>query len=275
MSNSPDPQEMRSRAYRTASHALEGAKRRRVKVQAHRALNRLPVGPSLLIQGIGLPLLFCVLLVWAEPYLMDFWRGNVLFWAAHLDLPFRAGGQAAALNSLQLDWAPSGQYLQVPDFSIWAGTALMTGVAFILSFRLNDEKLPLKYLVRILCVVQAAALLFFLLAPTQFPYTVAHHMDDLVKVGYVLILMTPVMLALGYYLLNVGVAVKIVHTILILAYFVCMIPYQIVLHALILHHFSLLFMPLLFICFGPVFDVLIFVALYSWVASTLPATATN
>lgn len=53
-----------------------------------------------------------------------------------------------------------------------------------------------------------------------------------------------------------------------------MVPHQVLAQALIMQHLSVLFMPVLYICFGAVFDALVFVALYSWAASNAPLDAT-
>ena len=53
-----------------------------------------------------------------------------------------------------------------------------------------------------------------------------------------------------------------------------LIPHQVLAQALIMQEFSVLFMPVLYICFGAVFDALVFVALYSWAVSNVPADAT-
>ena len=60
---------------------------------------------------------------------------------------------------------------------------------------------------------------------------------------------------------------------LVLGYFAVMLPFKVVLHALILQHFSVIFMPVLYLCFGAIFDLMVFVALYSWITSQVPAEA--
>jgi hypothetical protein len=103
---------------------------------------------------------------------------------------------------------------------------------------------------------------------------VARHSEELMTIGYVVMLTTPVMLAMGYYILNQHLAIKLLHTILILGFFAIMVPHQVLAQAFIMQHLSVLFMPVLYICFGAVFDALVFVALYSWAASTAPPQAT-
>ncbi len=154
-------------------------------------------------------------------------------------------------------------------------TAAITLLMALLSYRMSGRMLPLKYLTRILVVVQAIAVGFFWLLPSSFPYDIANHLNDLLSVGYVLMMAIPVMLSVGYYVLNIGFITKVIHSTLILLYFVFMVPLQAIAHALVLQHFSVLFMPLLYLCFGTLFDMLIFIALYSWAASNAPAHATT
>ena len=79
---------------------------------------------------------------------------------------------------------------------------------------------------------------------------------------------------MGYYILNQSLLAKLGYTLLILAFLTIMVPHQVLVQALIMQHLSVLFMPVLYICFGAVFDALVFVALYSWAASNAPADAT-
>ena len=93
-------------------------------------------------------------------------------------------------------------------------------------------------------------------------------------IGYTVMLATPVMFAVGYYILNQSLFIKLFHTVLILGFFAILVPHQVLAEAFIMQHLSVLFMPVLYICFGAVFDALVFVALYSWVASNAPVNAT-
>ena len=60
-------------------------------------------------------------------------------------------------------------------------------------------------------------------------------------------------------------------TLLVMLHLAVLLPFQYVLHAYLLHHFSLLLMPVLFTFFGPVIEVLICIALYGWGVSWKPA----
>ena len=93
-------------------------------------------------------------------------------------------------------------------------------------------------------------------------------------IGHVIMVATPVMLAVGYYILNQSILIKLFYTALILVFFAILVPHQVLAQAFIMQHLSVLFMPVLYLCFGAVFDALVFVALYSWAVSNAPANAT-
>lgn len=265
----------RDAAFATAALAIEDAKARHASARQHRAICRLRIGSALWLQIILLPLLFCGLLILAEPALTNFWRNCIAFWFARLDLPLQATNPAASISTLHFDWRNDVVEAAIPGFSARLTSMALTLLVFATTFRMQGRMVPLQYLLRILCGVQAIALLFFWYAPAQFPYTVSDHLQDLLTMGHILILAIPLMLAVGYYLLQLSLSVKVTHTLGILGYFIVMIPHKAVLHTLILYKTSVLYMPLLYVCFGAVFDVLLFVALYSWLISMLPQQGTQ
>jgi hypothetical protein len=262
------------RIFNAEFSAVKDLRARRIKVRPHRAITPLKVTPRLLAQAIILPVVLCALLWWARPMILDFWRSCVMFWSAELGLPFSlpAGLLETGRHAGRL--ASPAEGIPMPGTTTLAVTLVATVIAFALSLRMKNASFPLKYPLRIICVVQAFALLYFWLTPSAFPYDLAHHGEQLMTIGYAVMLATPVMLAVGYYILNQSLVSKLTYTALILLFFTIMVPHQVLIQALILKHFSVLFMPVLYICFGAVFDALVFVALYSWAASNAPANAT-
>ncbi len=260
--------------FHAAFLAIKRARSQNVRVRPHRAITPLKVTPYLLAQAVLLPLVLCALLLWAKPMLLDFWRECVLFWSDRLDLPFSRAfqlgesGQFANILSTGMVSTP------MPSMTTLWITVLVTTIGLLLSLLMKGATLPLKYPLRIVCIVQLMAVAYFLWAPNAFPYTIARHSEELMTIGYVIMLATPVMLAVGYYILNLSLAVKLFYTALILVFFGIMIPHQVLAQAFIMQHLSVLFMPVLYLCFGAVFDALVFVALYSWAASNAPANAT-
>jgi hypothetical protein len=273
MGNPVPASNARSDALEAAQRELEIARQKRVISDPHRAFGTLAISPSSVLHAVALTTFLCTGLWWLQPQLLGFWRECMLFWADMLNIPLHPAAQMTVPFQLGLEWRSPDSMPDLPSPAAWTVTAIATALAFGASFAMKGAMLPLCYLLRILCTIQAVALAYFWFAPQDFPYSVRSHLLDMVSMGYVLLMATPPMLALGYYLLNVPLRAKLGYTLLIMAYFVVMVPFQVVLHILVLQHFSVLFMPVLYICFGAVFDILVFIALYSWVASMAPRGA--
>lgn len=273
--NSSKLLQMREAAFESASIAIRDAKTRHAAARQHRAISRITVEPYLLAEAIILPILFCGILLLAEPYLMTFWRDTIIFWLSQMDIPLQAQQHAMTIGGLHFEWINAYNPSTMPDFAMKLISAVVTFLLFALTTKMSSKLLPLKYLLRILCTVQTVALVFFTYLPSQFPYSIPDHMRDLINMGYMLILAIPVLLSIGFYLLHFPLVSKVTNSLAILGYFIVMTPFKVVLHTVALYHLSLLYMPLLYICFGAVFDVLIFVALYSFVVSRLPEQATQ
>lgn len=260
--------------FHAAFSAVKKARAQHVKVRPHRAITPLRVTGYLLAQAIVLPILLCGLLLWARPLILEFWRNCILFWSGGLGVPFGRSAQLNEAGQYALLLTGTGDAAPLPTTTTMLVTAAVTLIAFVLSLRMKNAMLPLKYPVRIVCAVQFVTLIYFWLGPSSFPYTIARHSEELMTIGYVVLLATPVMLAMGYYILNQGLLTKLFYTALILLFLAVMVPHQVLVQALIMQHLSVLFMPVLYICFGAVFDALVFVSLYSWVASNAPLDAT-
>ena len=254
--------------------ALQRARARHARVRPHRALVRLEAAPYL-VQALLLPALFCGLLLRFEPELVALWREVILALAAPLELPLRASARAAGLGEVRLVWSFFTTDTVLPGArELWMN-AFGTAAIFAATFLLPPSRLPLKYFVRILCVVHATAIAFFAWAAAPFPYGVADHVLALTGSGYILLLSIPPMLAIGYYVLRLPLAAKLLQSALILAYFIAWVPLQAVLHVSLLKHLTVVFMPLLYFCFGALLNVLLFIALYAWAASRAPPGATT
>ena len=262
------------RLFHASFSAARGIRAQKVKVRPHRSITPLKVTPWLLAQAIGLPLILCALLYWSKPMLLDFWRDCILYWSSGLDLPFSLSNQIDDRGQYAMLLSGGPEDRPLPSLTIMIVTTVVTLLGLALSFAMKNAQLPLKYPLRIVGVVQLVTLIYFWLMPGGFPYSIARHSEELMTIGYVVMMATPVMLAVGYYILNQSLLVKLFHTALILLFFMVMIPHQVLAQAFIMQHLSVVFMPVLYICFGAVFDALVFVALYSWAVSNAAVDAT-
>ena len=261
-------------SFHAAFVAVKQARNVNIKVRPHRAITSLKVTPYLMAQALLLPLALCALLIWGKPLLLNFWRDCIVFWSAGLGLSFAVVTELADTGRYVMRLSNGNVSAPLPGMITLAITAFVTLAGIALSLTMKGATLPLKYPLRIVCVVQLIAVIYFWWWPGGFPYSMARHSEELLTIGYVVMVGTPVMLAMGYYILNQRLSIKLFHTFLILGFIALMVPHQVLAQAFIMHHLSVLFMPVLYICFGAVFDALVFVALYSWAVSSVPADAT-
>ncbi len=262
--------EKRDAAFAQARAALSAARGRHGRQSLHRSIGRIPFTPRNLVHAIGLPLLLWALLIGFKLDLMVLWRAVLDWWLTQLGIPLRTvAPQPPAFGIALVSLAADGAF-RLPGLALSTATATAAIAGWILSYRLQREKMPLRYLVRIPCGIQLTATVAIWLFPASFSFTAHDHVADLVNNGYRVMLAMPFMLGAGYYVFNASLLQKVQYTAIIFGYFVLMIPHKAVAHALILQHGSVLFMPLLYMCFGTTFDVLAFIALYSWAASNLP-----
>jgi hypothetical protein len=235
----------------------------------HRAVHSATLKVGRVVQSLLMVALLTGVLIGAQAPIMHAWSSVILYWSELLDIPLSAGDAATGL----LVWTSRDGNWLMPTPLISTATALGVVVLYTSTYWMSDAFTPLKYLVRTLCVVQGSAVAFFMLFPSQFAYTVPGHLQAMLSAGYALMLAVPALLGLGYAILKLPVLDRLLHPALVLAYLGLMLPHKAVLHVLVLQHLSVLYMPLLYLCFGVVFDVMIFVALYSWLASRVPADA--
>lgn len=212
-----------------------------------------------------------VLLLWIlQERLMAFWQWVVSAWSGALGLALstRLSAQGDALI-----WTATGDGSFAPSLTHIATTAVLAVAVWLWSARFSDRFHPLKISLRALCLIQWSACLFFWLTPASFPYTISSHASALMGMGFGFMLAIGPMLALGWGILRTPLLHKVLAPVAFLAYFALMLPHKTLLQVWLLEHLSILFMPLLFLCFGALLDLWIFVALYAWLASTTPTLA--
>lgn len=207
------------------------------------------------------------LLAWLKPWLLTFWQAVFSWWSGPLGLSV-----TSALNEQRsaIAWAALGDGSMAPSNAslIWNLSGL--AATWLVSGFFSDRFYPLKTTLRALCLIHLSACLFFIWAPASFPYSISKHLQALMDLGYGFMWVIPPMLALGWGLLKVPVWQKVLVPCGVLAYFALMLPHKLLLQAWLLEQLSILFMPVLFLCFGSLLDLWIFVALYAWLASGVP-----
>jgi hypothetical protein len=227
---------------------------------------RQTISLSLVVDLLGMTLLPLTIL-WAwHTELMQWWDAVVGTWADWLDLSIRA----ATPDDMTLEASKQNDGSRAPSQAMLSMTSLVVLGAYLMSYRLPDRFYPLATLLRGICIIQTTALLYFEIAPASFPYSISTHLQSQLEVGYLFMLAVPLMLAMGWGVLNVGRTQKYWVPLIFLAYFAVLIPHVGVIHALILDKFSLLFMPVLYFGFGLLLHLMIFVGMYGTLLSLTP-----
>ena len=200
------------------------------------------------------------LALWSlQPQLLQGWHTVVNLWGQALGL---------ALGPLAQDAAPPSQALLLT-------TTVMVALLYALAGHWHERYQPLRVVVRAVCLVQGSACVFCAWVPARFPYAVHQHLSGLLQMGADFLMTVPFMLALGWGVLHLPWHLKLLGPPLVLLYFMVWLPHQVLLHAWVLQHGSVLFMPVLLLCLGPLLNGWIFVALYAWLASLTPRVSSR
>lgn len=203
--------------------------------------------------GLAIGLLGSALLVWQRPVWHEGWLQILAFWVNRLGLTI---DEASAMP------VPSGLLL----LATAAGAAML----WLLAGTWREVRHPLRVIVRSLCLVQTIACAFFFLAPARFPYGLSQHLNTLLMLEGEFMVAIPLMLGIGWGVLRLPWRLKLLAPAVVVLYFALLLPHQVVLHAWVLTQASVLFMPMLFLCFGLLLDSWLFIALYAWLASLTP-----
>jgi len=234
-------------------------------IPAHRALRVSPVHPSKLVPAalLALALLAGYLLLLGP--VARLWVGMLEFWRSALDLP----GHVSLMRHdfyglLQFDVPFLNFGSGLPGSGLWWGGLGFTLLLGLGSFAVPPTWLPLRYVMRLLTFFQAGAQVFFGFWPWAFPYDGAGYVHGMLIADLMLISLIPVILGFTYFVLDFSLGRKALLALLTMLHMIVLVPLQYVVHAYVIHHLSLLFMPLMFFVFGLTVNVLVFISFYAW-----------
>ena len=236
----------------------------------HRAFRRIRLSPAEIFCGLLLLLGGTAGWVALLPRLAISWVRILSFWIQRL-----WPGTAVLLvdRSVVANWRILVPYIAINAGPItgrtWFVIAAGSSLLFAISFKIpKDTQLPMLYLVRAISLIQWTALAYtgFL---RHFPHDPSEYCTDMLLFGMIFSGFVPTVLGLTFYVFDVSIAKKVALTVLTMAHLALFIPLQYLLHACILR-VSLLFLPVLYLAFGPFLDVVVFIAFYSWGMSWSP-----
>lgn len=234
-------------------------------IPKHRALLTLPMHPMDLMLGVGLAPLLFVLWLFGLPAVTHFWAVSLEFLRSSLLLPGDVElVRYSAMGVYEFDFPHLDVSSGVPSFAVWWTATVGTVLIFVVSFFLPKNEVPLTYLVRLVAIVQGCSQAYFFFTPETFPYTLSDYIAGIMLAGLALITLIPLLLGMTYNIFNFGLGKKLVLAILTMGHLIVLVPLQYMAQAYILHHYSLMFMPVLFVIFGLPLDIMVFIALYAW-----------
>lgn len=151
-----------------------------------------------------------------------------------------------------------------PDAIAWWSYLVISVVVFLLSFLISDKYTPLIYYTRTFCVMLWFILIFFFFFPARFPYEISLF----TKTGFLqnisLLFATPWIYCFTYYMFGYRAKRKIIITSVTLIYFIILAPFQYMINACLIHFYSLVLMPILYVYFGLMVNIFAAVALFAY-----------
>ena len=253
------------------AHRLEAIRIRGVRggvIQPHRSMVGLPWTAVRLLTTLILTLAGLALLLASLPALGSFWQ--LLFERARdaLQLHLPLGDQQwRLLGGIEFTLPVLAVMTPLPDpRTLWIagiGTAAVLAGSFLLPARFT----PLRYFLRLLVVIQTSAIAFFAFASDPFPYRLQDHVFLLFSAGLVVMGLVPLVLGLTLHVFDLSLWKKALLTLMVLAHLAVFIPLQALVHLWLVLHGTAVLMPVLFLVFGLLLDVLVFVAFYGWALS--------
>lgn len=232
---------------------------------SHRAFSKIWLSPVEI--GLSLAVMVGGTAAWivSIPRIASLWASLLSFWMQRL-----WPGTAVLVMDRTLvgHWRIPVPYFKVDagpvDGWTWLAIAAGSVVLFALSYRIpSDTQLPFVYLLRAFAMIEWSALAYTKLAHQPLPHDSTEYCASMLLFGMVFIGLMPAILGFTFYIFDVSIWKKIALTAITIAHLTLFIPLQYLAHACILH-VSLLFLPILYFALGPLVDVIVFIAFYSW-----------
>lgn len=231
-------------------------------IPLHHAFLTLQMKSSTRISAMVLPFIFMAAVWFALPTITSFWGDVMEYWMQRIYNGHAASNQISILGqSVNLPYpvleAPAPSY----DMVYW--NLVICIELLVASFLIPGKFAPFNYLMRSAIIIQGSASLDRMFSSVMFPYTLPVYIQDMLSLSIYLIFLLPLTLAFVYYIFDFGIWRKLFLTTIMLGYFCIAIPCQYMLHAYLITEWTLLFLPLFYLLFGTLLDVLMFVAIYS------------
>ncbi|HYW31435.1 MAG TPA: hypothetical protein VE869_08020 [Gemmatimonas sp.] len=234
------------------------------RIAPHRAMIGLEISGWLVVDLLVLPAMFMTAVFVSLDSLLDFWRWALDFARVPLGLPGVVATRVVEVGPVAV---------AVPYYtteSLWPSALdmrsgwIVVAVLALLGVLMRGRLTPIGYFLRALSVIQLTAQVWFTFAAPPFTYALSQYVAGLLVCGVVILLLAPLLVAFTYFIFDFPLWQKLLLASLLLLHLAVFLPLQAMVHAWIVHRASLLAMPMLFLVFGVLLDVFVYVALYGW-----------
>lgn len=238
------------------------------RVLMHRSIWGLHLPRQRLVQSVLLAIALTAVMVLLRETIATLWSGELLWWVQRLELSGRFSGITEhGLLPFQIATPTVNLFVSAPRATTLQFNAIGVVAVWWLAGLLPDVARPGGYLLRFAAIIQGAAVLFFWIWPASFPHSVAEHIGNGLQQCWALMLLAPWIHLCTYSLFAVTWVQRVALTLLTWLYLFLLAPLLFALHALVLHAWGLLAMPLLHLLFGVMVAIIGFVAIYGWAMS--------
>ncbi len=234
-------------------------------VPMHRALRRIRLEPSSILAIILLPVFFDLLLWVNLKPITELWGAFFDFWISKLHLVGHVSYATMKILGTSMPIPFPDLPTTLPShYAVWGNGLVSLALLALTKFIPQKNYLPASYIARVALIIQISASLYFLIKPESPPYELGVYIEGILTLGLYLLLLLSPLLALIYYIFDFPFWRKGAATALVIVYFIIALPFQYMLHALIISSVSILFMPVLYLLFGALLNTLMFVSWYVW-----------
>jgi hypothetical protein len=235
-----------------------------VTIMGHRAFRTLPLRPWTLIHSAVAAFVLTILWLIAAPYVGRFWAATFETWFDLLGLQgtiavIETQGRFfnTAMPRVTIAAAPPGTILLI-------AVGFLTAAGLLMSFLLKAALTPVSYLLRAFCFIQATAVFYFAFFTPYFPHDLPGYISTMLGSSMAFITALPAIMSFTFYIFDVTLVRKLQMTFLVMLHLVILAPLQYLVHVFLIVKLSTLFMPVLYIMFGLLPQIGIFIAFYSW-----------
>lgn len=213
-----------------------------------------------------LPPLFNILLLIGMGPLVNLWVDIIKTFLPYIDPQATIG-----FDTYHLPFVVNFPYIISsaggPDAAAFSSVPVFCVILLILSIFIPDSFTPLKYFFRVFILVLLSAVAYFYFFPNMFPYNISIYSEAGLASIIAMMFISPWIFAFSYYMFSYKFTRKFILTAGLLCYFAILGPFQYLLNVYIIHTYSLLYMPVLYLYGGILINICILVSVYAYGAS--------